>query len=133
MSRPINLTDQNVAIGGYDPVSYFIDQPVPGNPEITATFGDAVYYFATAENKTKFEADPEAYVPQYGGFCAVAVGEGKLVHVDPETYKVTDNKLYLFYNGEGGNTKPQWEADEPTMKTNADTAWEKGKFVTPTM
>lgn len=133
MSRPINLTAQNVAINGYDPVSYFVDQPIPGNPDITSTYGDATYYFATAENQAKFEADPEAYIPQYGGFCAVAVGEGKLVPVDPETYKVDDGKLYLFYNGEHGNTKPQWEADETTMKANADAAWAKGDFITPEM
>ena len=133
MSRPINLTEQNVAISGYDPVSYFVDRPLPGNPDLSATYGDAIYYFATSENKAKFEADPEAYIPQYGGFCAVAVSENKLVPVDPETYKVTDNKLYLFYNGEHGNTKPQWEADETTMKTNADAAWEKGELVAPTM
>lgn len=131
MSRPINLTEQNVAINGYDPVSYFIDQPIYGNPDITSTYGDATYYFVNAENKVRFEADPEAYIPQYGGFCAVAVSEGKLVPVDPETYKVTDGKLYLFYNGEHGNTKPQWEADEATMKVNADAAWEQGELIVP--
>lgn len=133
MSRPINLSDRNVAINGYDPVSYFAGQPVPGNPEITATHGEATYYFATADNKARFVANPEAYIPQYGGFCAVAVSEGKLVSVDPETYKITDGKLYLFYNGEHGNTKPQWEADEATMKANADAAWAKGDLITPEM
>lgn len=92
-----------------------------------------IYYFAPAEKKAKFEADPEAYIPQYGGFCAVAVSENKLVPVEPETYKITDGKLYLFYNGEHGNTKPPWEADETTMKTNADTAWAKGDLVAPEM
>ncbi|MGD1856628.1 MAG: YHS domain-containing (seleno)protein [Leptolyngbyaceae cyanobacterium] len=130
-NKPINLTEQNVAISGYDPVSYFVDGPVPGSSDITTTYGDATYYFATAENKASFEAEPEKYIPQYGGFCAVAVSEGKLVPVDPETYKVTDDKLFLFYNGEGGNTKPQWEADETTLKASADAAWSKGEFVTP--
>lgn len=133
MSHPINLTEQNVAIDGYDPVSYFADQPVPGNSSITATYGDATYYFATDKNKAKFEADPEAYIPQYGGFCAVAVSEGKLVPVNPETYKIADGKLFLFYNGEHGNTKPQWEANETTLKANADAAWAQGEFITPEM
>lgn len=133
MSRPINLTEQNIAISGYDPVSYFVDEPQPGNPDITAIHGEATYYFVNAENKAKFEADPEAYAPQYGGFCAVAASEGKLVSINPETYKVTDDKLYLFYNGEAGNTKPQWEADEVTMKANADAAWAKGNLIVPEM
>jgi len=126
MTAYINLNEQNVALQGYDPVSYFGDHPVIGNSGITATYDGAVYYFATEENKSKFEADPVHYVPQYGGFCAVAVSEGKLVPVDPETYKITDDKLYLFYNGEHGNTKPQWEADEATMRANADAQWQKG-------
>ena len=75
MSRPVNLTEQNVAINGYDPVSYFADNPVPGSSDISSTHGDAIYYFSTAENKAKFEANPEAHIPQYGGFCAVAVSE----------------------------------------------------------
>jgi YHS domain-containing protein len=133
MANPINLNKQNVAIEGYDPVSYFTGYPVVGNPQITSTYGEATYYFTSEDNKAKFDADPEHYIPQYGGFCAVAVSEGKLVPVDPETYKVTDDKLYLFYNGEHGNTKPQWEADEATMKAKADTAWAKGDLIIPEM
>ena len=128
MANPINTNDQNVALEGYDPISYFGDRPVKGNPTITATHNGAIYQFSTPENKAQFEANPDQYLPQYGGFCAVAVAEGKLVLVDPETYKVTDGKLYLFYNGEHGNTKPQWEADEATIHANADAQWKKGEF-----
>ena len=128
MANPINANDQNVALEGYDPISYFGDRPVKGNPTITTTHSGAIYYFSTPANKSQFEADPDQYLPQYGGFCAVAVSEGKLVPIDPETYKVTDGKLYLFYNGEHGNTKPQWEADEATIHANADAQWKKGEF-----
>lgn len=131
MANPINANDQNVALEGYDPISYFGDRPVKGNPTITTTHNGAIYHFSTPENKTQFEANPDQYLPQYGGFCAVAVSEGKLVPVDPETYKVTDGKLYLFYNGEHGNTKPQWEADEATIHANADAQWKKGEFTLP--
>jgi len=129
MANLMNVNDHGVAIEGYDPVSYFTDHPTPGNPEIHATYGDATYYFASDENKATFEADPERYAPQYGGFCAVAVSEGKLVPVNPETYKITDDKLYLFYNGEHGNTKPQWEADEANLRAEADARWEKGDLI----
>jgi YHS domain-containing protein len=126
MTNPINANDQNVALEGYDPISYFGDRPVKGNPSITTTHNGTIYHFSTSENKAQFEANPDQYLPQYGGFCAVAVSEEKLVPADPETYKVTDDKLYLFYNGEQGNTKPQWEADETTLRTNANAYWEKG-------
>jgi YHS domain-containing protein len=124
---PINLSDANVAMDGYDPVSYFVaDQPAPGDASISTIYEGATYYFVSAENKAKFEADPVKYLPQYGGFCAVAVSEGKLVPVDPNTYKITGDKLYLFYNGEMGNTKPQWDADEANIKANADDHWVRG-------
>lgn len=128
MTNPINVNKEGVALQGYDPVSYFIDRPLAGNPQITSSYDGATYYFSSEENKAKFEAAPEQYIPQYGGFCAVAVSEGKLVPVDPETYKVTDGKLYLFYNGEFGNTKPQWEANEATLRANANDYWDKGNL-----
>lgn len=130
MANLLNLNELGVAIGGYDPVSYFEgDSPNPGNPELSSCQDGANYYFANAENKAKFDADPAAYIPQYGGFCAVAVSEGKTFPVDPKTYKVTDNKLFLFYNGELGNTKSQWEEDEAARKVNADNHWAKQDLI----
>lgn len=128
MTRPLNLTGEGVAIQGYDPVSYFSGQPTLGNSDISSTYDGATYYFITPENKEKFDQEPTQYMPQYGGFCAVAVSEGKLVSVDPLTYKITDEQLYLFYNGEHGNTKPYWDADEATYKVNADERWASGDF-----
>lgn len=124
-----NLNESDVAIEGYDPVSYFANQALKGNSEITSTYNGAIYYFTSEENKAKFNASPDSYTPQYGGFCAVAMSEGKAVPIDPETYKVTDGKLYLFYNGELGNTKPQWDADEENLRVSADEHWAKGDVV----
>lgn len=120
MARLQNLNEEGVAMQGYDPVTYFSGKPSVGSAKISSTHGDATYYFANMENKAKFDAAPEQYIPQYGGFCAVAVSEGKTFPVDPNTYKVTEGKLYLFYNGKLGNTKPQWDAEEPTRKESAD-------------
>lgn len=50
-------------------------------------------------------------------------------HADPLTYTVTDDRLYLCYNGEHGNTKPQWEADEQGMKVAADARWAQGDLL----
>jgi len=130
-----NLNKHGVALQGFDPVSYFVGQPAEGSADITSTHEGAVYYFQNQENKAKFDADPQQYAPQYGGFCAVAISEGKTFPIDPQTYKVTDNKLYLSYNGSLGNTKTQWEADEQTRKTNADTYWQNNdiKIIYPTV
>jgi len=134
MAELLNLNEQGVALQGFDPVSYFTGEPIEGNPDISFTHQGGTYYFSSTENKEKFQANPEKYIPEYGGFCAVAVSEGKTFPVDPKTYKILDDKLYLFYNGKLGNTKTQWEAEEKTRKTNADNYWQKQniKIVYPT-
>ncbi|NET37048.1 MAG: YHS domain-containing protein [Cyanothece sp. SIO1E1] len=125
MANLQNLNETGTALQGYDPVSYFSGRPVKGSSDISITYEGATYYFNNKANKDAFEAAPQQYVPQYGGFCAVAVSEGKTFPIDPNTYKVADGKLYLFYNGKLGNTKPQWEADAQTRKANADAHWQE--------
>ena len=86
----------HVAIGGYDPVAYFeMGKPMPGNGHNTATHNGATYLFSSKEHKEKFEANPEKYAPQYGGFCAYGVSVGKKFFSDPERWKIVDVKLYL--------------------------------------
>lgn len=129
MATKQNIGTDQIAISGYDPVSYFDGQPQQGDAALTSTYNDAVYQFANADNKAKFDASPEAFAPQYGGWCAVAASEGKYFPVNPETYEVSDNKLYLFYNGEHGNTLPQWEEDRETRRVAADKHWADGDLV----
>jgi YHS domain-containing protein len=128
-SKPVSHDEHFLALEGYDPVSYFDGQPLPGRSEHSLEHAGVTYRFASDSNKRRFHADPERFLPQYGGFCAVAVSEGKLVPVDPLTYTLTDDRLYLFYNGEHGNTKPQWQADEQGMKVAADTRWAMGHLL----
>ncbi len=64
------------------------------------------------------------YEPQYGGWCAYAMGNsGEKVEVDPETYKIVDGKLYLFYNKYFTNTLKSWNKDEAKLKSKADESW----------
>ena len=125
MTKPANLNEHGVALQGYDPVSYFTSSPSLGKSELSSTYEGGIYYFVTEENKAKFDAEPTKYVPQYGGFCAVAISEGKTFPIDPQTYKVINDKLYLFYNGSLGNTKTQWDEDETIRQQNADRHWQE--------
>lgn len=135
MAHLLNLNEAGVALQGYDPVSYFSNQPVKGSAEISTTYEGATYHFSSTANKASFDAAPTKYAPQYGGFCAVAVSEGKTFPIDPSSYIVDDEKLYLFYNGKLGNTKPQWESDAATRKVNANQHWQNDdlKVVYPTV
>ena len=59
------------AIEGYDPVAYFTEgRPVEGASAFSHDWMGATWYFASAENRDRFAADPERYAPQYGGYCA---------------------------------------------------------------
>ena len=86
-----------VALSGYDPVSYFTDgHPEQGSEEFSAAFDDAIYWFKNAEHQAKFLTDPDSYAPQYGGYCAISMSQGKKAEPDPQAWTISDGKLYVF-------------------------------------
>ncbi len=117
---------KGVAIGGYDPVSYFDNKPAEGKPEFAYSFKGVSYRFSTSSNQKRFIATPEKFEPAYGGWCAYAMGEnGEKVKIDPETHKILDGRLYLFYNFWGNNTLTDWNKNENILKTKGDQHWKK--------
>jgi YHS domain-containing protein len=117
---------KSLAIEGYDPVSYFNGKPLMGKADMKYESNGAVYWFANNTNQERFKANPAQYEPAYGGWCAYAMGEsGEKVKVDPETFKILDGKLYLFYNFWGNNTLTDWNKNEKTLKLKADQNWKK--------
>jgi len=125
--RHFNLKKSGLAIDGYDPVAYFKNnKAMEGKKEFAVNHQGATYYFSSGENKDAFIKTPGAYEPQYGGWCAYAMGkEGDKVSVDPETFKIINGKLYLFYNKFFNNTLTSWNKDETNLKARADTNWQK--------
>ncbi|MEM9799568.1 MAG: YHS domain-containing (seleno)protein [Planctomycetota bacterium] len=124
------LTDgSGVALGGYDPVSYFEEGgPVRGSAELTATHSGATYWFATAAHRDAFSANPERYAPAFGGWCAWAVAgdEGALVEVDPQSFLIQDGRLLLFYDGMFADTRKMWIDEDPAaLLRGADANWER--------
>ena len=122
-----NLASKQTGIKGYDPVAYFTEgKAKEGKSTFTATYQGINYCFESAANRDLFKANPSKYEPQYGGWCAYAMGnDGSKVEVDPETFKVTNVKLYLFYNKFFTNTKKSWDKDEAHLMKNADANWGK--------
>ncbi|MEM7627237.1 MAG: YHS domain-containing (seleno)protein [Planctomycetota bacterium] len=95
----VNTDKTGLALRGYDPVSYFTDAgPQKGDFQIAAAHEGANYWFASEENRKKFEADPAKYLPQYGGYCAYGVAIGRKFSADPEVYVIRDGKLYVNLN-----------------------------------
>lgn len=88
-----------LAARGYDVVAYFtVGKPTVGTAEFTAVYKDAAYRFSSKENLDKFNAKPEAYVPQFGGYCAFGCFVGKKFDGDPTLWKIVDGKLYFNLN-----------------------------------
>lgn len=125
--KVLNVSASGVAMDGYDPVSYFIDErPVEGKKEFSLVTHGVTYFFSSAKNREIFRTNPAKYEPEYGGWCAFAMGDsGEKVEVDPETYKIVDGKLYLFYNKFFNNTLTSWNKDEPNLKSKADKNWQR--------
>ena len=119
--------DGTVAIEGYDPVAYFkINKAIEGDKNLSVYHQGVIYYFSSIENKEEFKKNPSKYEPEYGGWCAYAMGaKGEKVSVDPETFKIVNGKLYLFYNRAFNNTLKSWNKDEANLKTKADANWQK--------
>jgi len=121
--RPINTlgSPDGVAIRGYDPIAYFRDNgPRPGRPEFSVRHSGATWYFASAENTALFEADPEHYLPAFGGFCAYGTSRGYLVKIEPEAWSIVDGRLYLNYDL---NVRKTWLGRTKTYIARADGNW----------
>ncbi len=120
-----------VALSGFDAVAYFDGQAIAGDPLFNSVYDNSMYLFSSEPNKQKFDANPQQYIPLYGGYCATAASEGKLFGVDPTNFKITDdNRLALFYRGAGGDTLPQWNENETERRAAADKHWQEGIFET---
>ena len=92
---PIFATDEG-AIRGYDPVTYFtIGEPTKGIDKFTASWQGATFKFTSAANLELFKAEPAAYAPQYGGFCALGMAHGGAVPTDPTAWTIYEDQLYL--------------------------------------
>ncbi len=130
VAQVVAPVDKNkIANGGYDIVAYFTDNAaVMGSKEHTTEYKAVKYQFASAEHLKLFKADPSKYLPVCDGYCAWGVAEkGKRVPVNPQTYKIIDGKLHLFFNGDFNgkpfNTLEEWNKNEPALLAELPVKW----------
>ncbi|MFN0045991.1 MAG: YHS domain-containing (seleno)protein [Sphingorhabdus sp.] len=125
----VNTDEQGLAMQGYDPVAYFtVGAPAKGSPTFTTKYKGARYHFASAENLNKFKANPAAFAPQFGGFCAMGVALEKKLDGDPAVWKIVDGKLYLNVNAD---VSVAWQRDIPGNLEKAKEYWPSIKGKTP--
>lgn len=111
----------NKAVDGHDVIAYFeLQKPVKGSSKYTLEYKGADWYFSTQANLDKFKANPTNYAPQYGGYCAWAMSNGKTAPGNPPFWTIYNDKLYLNYDQ---NVLDTWRADKDGFIKKADAQW----------
>lgn len=124
-----NVDDSMIALQGYSPVSY-IDLGIAqrGSKEFKSTYQGIHYFFTSAEQKAIFDANPEKYLPAYGGYCAFGVSVGAKFRIDPNKFLVSNGRLFLFlYNVEVDALQLWRQGDEEQLIKKADGNWKSLK------
>jgi YHS domain-containing protein len=113
------------AIKGYDPVAYFtVKKPVKGKKEFSYSWKGQTWFFSSVENKKMFEANPDTYAPQYGGYCAYGLSRGYKAKIEQEAWSVVNGKLYLNYDLD---VREDWLEKQAGYIQKADQNWAKVK------
>jgi hypothetical protein len=108
---PVNVSRGQLALQGYDAVAYRTSgQPTKGSTSFEHRWNDAVWRFSTAANRDQFAKDPARYAPEFGGYCAYAVSRGYTADIDPNAWRIVDDRLYLNYSK---RVQKLWEEDVP--------------------
>ncbi len=122
-----NLPSSGVALEGYCPVAYFaVNKPILGSAEFAATHNGVTYHMVSAEAKATFDANPEKYLPAYGGWCAFGMAVEDKFPVDPKLFKIVDGRLLVFLRNPGVDALELWnDGDEKELLAKADAHWAK--------
>lgn len=114
---------ERAAIRGFDPVAYFTDhKAVKGDESYSYEYQGAIWFFSSTENRDLFAANPEAYAPQYGGYCAYAVSHNTTASIKPEYFTIHEGKLYLNYSQ---SVMKKWTKDKQRYIEEANQNWPK--------
>lgn len=118
---PQVFTRKGLALSGYDAVAYFSDgRPVPGTPAYRLKWRGAIWQFASAEHRQAFEMNPEAYAPQFGGYCAYTVAEGRPRKAEPDLWTIHAGRLYLNFDP---TLQKLWRQDMTRYIAAAEQKW----------
>ena len=116
-----NPRGDEVMLLGYDPVAYFTrGMPTRGQISITSTLPGRTYYFETLEHKTIFDAAPQKYEPQYGGFCSNGAPYKIKLGSDPTEFEIVNGRLFIFGDILG---REMWKLHRDENIANADRVW----------
>ncbi|GHF72506.1 YHS domain-containing (seleno)protein [Seohaeicola zhoushanensis] len=119
--QPMIYARHGKAVGGYDVVAYFTEgRAVKGEMRFNVMWKGAVWLFSSMRNRELFEANPRAYAPRYGGYCAYGMARGEVIASAPDAWAIRDGRLYLIHNRD---LMGRWESDAPGEIALANANW----------
>ena len=119
----VNVDEQGFILQGYDAVSFRNGGALIGDDRFKTTYHGAIYLFANAENKARFDANPAAYEPEYGGYCAYGVSVGHLAPIELWTFDTTFQNRNIFQHNQ--KAVNGWKKDVPGNDALAKKEWAK--------
>jgi len=121
--KAINADAAGLALHGYDAVAYFqAHEAVKGDERFTFNWNGATWRFSSAANRDRFAQNPDAYAPQFGGYCSWAVSRNYTADVDPHAFDIVAGKLYLNYSIA---VQLRWKVDRAANIDKAAQNWPK--------
>ena len=122
---PVNAVseggDEHLMLFGHDVVSYFTEGTHrPGSPAIKSVYKDVTFRFSKPEHKAMFDAAPEKYLPQYGGYCTNGIVYGIPWGGNADTWEMIGGKLYIFG---GRGSRDAFMLDVPRNMALAEKYW----------
>lgn len=123
----LNLNKKQIAVDGYDLVSYFLNNDAEtGKKEFKYTYKEANYYFSSENHLKIFKISPTKYLPKFGGWCAYTMAKsGEKERVDPKSFLIIDDRLYLFYEYFFNDKKEKWLESKKDLRQQAEQNWRK--------
>ncbi|GAQ89889.1 hypothetical protein KFL_005730100 [Klebsormidium nitens] len=128
---PENVSgDDNVALGGYSPLSVFRGKPCLGREDITFAVLGVKYRFQAKRELEEFAQDTGRYIPAFGGWCAWHMYQNvKMVPEYAHSTKGEGGVLLLFHADADVNCLLLWDEmaakiGEGKMMEQAERNWQ---------
>ncbi|MGN6490599.1 MAG: YHS domain-containing (seleno)protein [Agriterribacter sp.] len=119
--KPVVFAPDNIALKGYDVVSFFNSEgPVMGQDSLTTEWNNVTWKFSSGAHLDSFKKAPEQYMPAYGGYCAYGMSKGYKAPTQADTWYLQDGRLYFNYNKE---VQATWNKNRDSLIEKADKNW----------
>ncbi|MFV2093549.1 MAG: YHS domain-containing (seleno)protein [Hyphomicrobiales bacterium] len=112
-----------IAIGGYDPVAYFVDgRPRAGSPDFELQWAGGTWRFVNEGNREVFRRDPQVYAPRFGGYDPLQIVRGYIAPGNPLIWTVRQQRLYLFITI---GQREQWPRNDAMTRLKVQESWSR--------